>query len=110
MGMADLKKFFSNNLKLPLFQDAKSEESVTQVIELRNIIVHNHAVVSSTFKRRVPSFPAEVGTSIKIGYAKVREDAEALRTAVDDIDERIVAKYILPARIVGLRELFPSSE
>ena len=57
-GMSDLVKYMRDRLGFELFEDGEREERAVQLIEVRNIIVHNRGIASRTFLRRMPDFPA----------------------------------------------------
>lgn len=94
--MRELSDYFKKDLGLELFKSYKDFESAVRLIELRNIIVHNRGIVSNTFKKRLPDYPASVGESIKFDPGTVVDDAVFLSKSVDNIDIRAIDKFSLP--------------
>ena len=77
-GMRDLSDYLAERLGFPLFQDPVQLERAVRVIEVRNLIVHNRAVVNRTFFARLPSYSAKLGQDVELDVDPVFDDIEFL--------------------------------
>jgi hypothetical protein len=98
----ELFSYFEEKLGFVLFEVEDTKEKAVRIIETRNIIVHNRSIVSSTFKKRVPNHPANLGDRLNLTMLDMREYDAFLMHAVFDIDRRTVAKFKLPYRHLRL--------
>jgi hypothetical protein len=94
-GMSDLIRYMRERLGFDLFENKEREERAVQLIEVRNIIVHNRGIASRTFLRRMPHFPAKIGEKVRLGDLATKE-MELFPICVCDIDVRGAAKFGLP--------------
>jgi hypothetical protein len=67
-----------------------------EVIEIRNLIAHNRAVVNRTFLGRLPGYVAEEGELVSLDIDRLLSELSFLTKAAYDIDGRAVAKFVLP--------------
>ena len=95
-GMRELSQYLSKRLRFNLFEEADTLKEAIRIIELRNIIVHNRAVVNRQFQSRVPDFPVEVGDAVKLEVDLVLSDVDFIVRSVLDIDQRARQKFELP--------------
>jgi len=98
-GMRDLSAWLEERLGLKLFDRSDDLSRAVRVVELRNLIAHNRAVVNQVFLKRVPDHASPVGAIVKFKVDDVLDDLEFLARAVRDIEERAVSKFGLPADI-----------
>jgi hypothetical protein len=99
-GMRELAKYLSKRLGFAFCQDQQAFDRIVLVIEMRNLITHNRGVVNRIFKRRQPSFPADLRTVITLEMTQTVQDIDLLARSVCDIEERAGAKW-------GLRRPVP---
>lgn len=93
-GFAALDSAFSERLGLPLA--GSGERGVLQeTIEMRNVLVHEHAIVSDTYVRRVPWTNFSVGDRLTVDDANARNVRVA--EAVLDLDLRARTKFLVPS-------------
>ena len=93
LGMRELNEYLLERLKFPLASGDLLEDAV-RLIEIRNIIVHNRAIVSAISARRVPSLSSHLGKRLKI--PDIWKDRFFLRQLALDIDVRAAKKFDLP--------------
>jgi hypothetical protein len=98
-GMRDVATWVQERLGLKLLSNPVSLERTVRIIEVRNLIAHNRAVVNRLFLTRVPDSPAAIGDVLNLHVKDVFDDLEFLGQAVADLDERCVAKLGLAATI-----------
>src|SRR6266545_6126446 len=60
-GMRDVATWVQERLGLKLLSNPVSLERTVRIIEVRNLIAHNRAVVNRLFLTRVPDSPAAIG-------------------------------------------------
>ncbi len=95
-GMRDLSDYLCNRLGFDLFEQQEDLQRAVVAIEVRNLIVHNRAVVNAHFLSRLPDYPASAGEVLKLEVNSVLDDALFLSQSVADIDTRAAAKFGLP--------------
>jgi hypothetical protein len=64
-GMSHLAAYLSDKLGFDLFEWQEDLQRAVLAIEVRNLIVHNRAVVNAHFLSRLPDYPASAGEVIK---------------------------------------------
>jgi hypothetical protein len=108
-GMREVAAWLQERLGLTLFDDGRGLDRAVRFVEVRNLIVHNRAVVNEIFRSRVPDHPAKLGEGLKFDVDDVFDDLEFLGMAVASIDERAVSKFHLEATVSrqDLRPLGP---
>ncbi len=94
LGMRQLAENLEKKLGLPLFPQKTDLGHAIDVIEARNLIVHNAGIVNRTYLKRQPHSTQQLGEQIKI--ASPTEAPAFLAHAVVDIDARAIAKFGLP--------------
>lgn len=95
-GMRDLSKDLSRKIGFDLFEREEDLARAVRIIEVRNLIVHNRAIVNRLFLSRLPDFPASLGDRVDLDGRAVLDDIEFLDSSVSDIDRRAVEKFGLP--------------
>lgn len=94
-GMRDLSKDLSRKIGFDLFEREEDLARAVRIIEVRNLIVHNRAIVNRLFLSRLPDFTASLGDRVDLESRAV-DDIEFLDSSVSDIDRRAVEKFGLP--------------
>jgi hypothetical protein len=92
-GMRDLAGYLSNKLGFEICEQSEALERIVLVIELRNLISHNRAVINRIFKERQPKFPGEIGQVIRLNMPRTLQDLDLLAASVCDIEERAAKKW-----------------
>ena len=98
-GMGDLSTDVSERLGFSLLEQDEELEHAVRIVEMRNLIVHNRAVVNRRFLSRLPNFPAKLGETLELRSDDVFDDLEFLGQSCADIDERAALKFGLPRPI-----------
>ncbi|MEK6300902.1 MAG: hypothetical protein AABO41_09295 [Acidobacteriota bacterium] len=98
-GMRDLSKDLSTKIGFNLFEGEEALARAVRIIEVRNLIVHNRAIVNRLFLSRLPDFTASLGDRVDLQGNAVLDDMEFLDSSVSDIDRRAVEKFVLPLSI-----------
>jgi hypothetical protein len=95
-GVGTLADYLAARLKFDLFCDESHLRRVVKIVELRNLIVHNRAVVNRLYKQRVPESDYPLGHAIVLDVSEFGADLLFAAESVVDIDERAVQKWSLP--------------
>ena len=98
-GMRTLSKDFDERLGLRLFEHYEALQRATRIVEQRNVIVHNRAIVNRLFLSRVSESRFKLGEQIKLDGDPFLDDMEFLARCVADIDTRAATKFGLPRPI-----------
>jgi hypothetical protein len=98
-GMRSVATWVEERLGLKLLANPASLDRAVRIVEVRNLIAHNRAVVNRLFLTRIPDGPAAIGDVLNLNVDDVFDDLEFLGQAVADLDERSVAKFGLAATI-----------
>ena len=96
-GMRDLSKDLSRKIGFDLFEQQEGLDMAVRIIEVRNLIVHNRAIVNRLFLSRSPDFAAKSGERVEMEGKSVLDDIEFLAVSVLDIDRRAIEKFGLLA-------------
>lgn len=93
-GLPDLITYFENK-GLALFESPVEMSRANEITEIRNIIVHNHGIVSRIFKSRLPNYPAALDEPIKISMQEAGAAMGFTIKSVSNIDARAAEKFNL---------------
>jgi len=93
-GMRELAGNLQKRMGLVLFPDAARLDYAVELIEARNLIVHNGGIINRTYQRRVLNSKQRLGDKLHLFEAV--DGPVSLAYAVIDIDERARAKFDLP--------------
>jgi hypothetical protein len=95
-GMAELCGYIEREFKFPLFPDPKQLMKAIRLVDIRNVIVHNRGSVNAHLVQRQPEFAGQIGFSMVLTNADVRNAETFLTEAAEDIDLRAIAKFGIP--------------
>ena len=109
-GMGDLAAYLFERLGFSLFEQDDALERAVRIVEIRNLIVHNRAVVNRRFASRLPDSPAKLGETLEITAYGVLDDLEFLAQSCSEIDERAASKFDLPRPISRESLISPAAE
>lgn len=104
-GMPELNDELSRALGLPLFPNERDLHKAVNMVELRNLIVHNRSVVNQTFLSRirplsgVKTIPLSVGHLIPLDFGMLLPTEHFLAKNVTGLDRRATRKFGLPRPI-----------
>jgi hypothetical protein len=102
-GMKTLSEYLSKRLAFELFIRRDSLERAVEIIEFRNLIVHNRALVDSVFVERMPKYADRIGKTLDVeDEHELPDTLEFLSASALDIDKRASQKFDLPR--VEIRE------
>lgn len=91
-GFQDLKDWCDSR-GIPLLVPDGQMESITNLIALRNLIVHNRCVVDAKYLRTVGDSELEIGDSVEIDVDDVFERLNLLNTIVNTTDAAVCGKF-----------------
>ena len=94
LGMRELAASLQKRMGLVLFPNADQLRHAVELIEARNLIVHNGGVVNRTYLKRVPDSRQALGEKLHLFQAV--NGPVSLAYAVRDIDARAITKFGLP--------------
>jgi hypothetical protein len=92
-GVRSLADYLGSRLKFDLYSDEERFHRAMAIVELRNLIVHNRAVVNRLYLSRVPDSPFALGDAVKLDVDDFFADIAFLAESVVDIDTRAVEKW-----------------
>jgi abortive infection bacteriophage resistance protein len=84
---------------LILFEEEEDLQRVVVITQIRNLIVHNRAIVNRIFLSRMPAFSTKLGETLEIEIRGVFSDISFLLQTAFDIDMRACQKFALPQPI-----------
>jgi hypothetical protein len=99
-GIDDLAAYLEREMGFELFENDADLSQAVRIVEDRNIIVHNHAVVNNRYAKKVPDPPREVGQTLDLDFDDVFADLEFLARTAVEVDGRAAAKWSLPIECV----------
>jgi hypothetical protein len=85
-------------LSLPLFTSEPDLTRAIRIVEMRNLIVHNRAVINRRFLSQVRDFDGDEGDRLKL-TVDILDEADLLAESAAALDQRAVEKFGLPALI-----------
>jgi hypothetical protein len=94
-GMKDLQKDLSEKLSFEIFTSSETLARAVQIIEVRNLLVHNRGIVNATFQTRTGTSARAIGGVLEMRPRSVVDDLDFLAKSVVDIDERAAQKFAL---------------
>ena len=84
--------------RFKLFEQNDDLRRAIQIVEVRNLIVHNRAIVNNLIVSRLPDLGLNVGDPLELEYDQLWSDILFLAGSVADIDKRASQKWGLPPR------------
>lgn len=102
-GMKELAQNLREALGFKLFDSKDDLTRAVRIVEDRNLIVHNRAIVNRTYLRRVPDAATALGDRLTLDFDSVFGDVEFLADAAIRADARAAAKWALPQLAYRLR-------
>lgn len=91
-GMKDLQKDLKEKLGFEIFPSSEALSRAVEIIEIRNLIVHNRGVVNRTFQARTGDSSTNINNRLR-DAVRVTSDLDFLGHSVLDIDERAAQKF-----------------
>jgi hypothetical protein len=93
-GLRQLEEDVNNKVGFRLFADRKDREYAREIIQVRNVLVHNDGLIDSRLARENPKFRDKIGETIS-GYNPLLM-VDFLTVAVQEIDIAAQEKWSLP--------------
>lgn len=94
-NMRKLARDLSDRPGLDLFSGADDLNRAARIVAMRNLIVHNRAMIDHTFLEQVPGFVGHAGERLDLS-TDVFDDVDFLAESVVTLDQRATAKFNLP--------------
>jgi len=101
-GMGRLAKDLEDTIGFSLFDSPGDLERAMRLVEDRNLIVHNRAVVNSTYLRRLPGSGRRIGERLVFDVNATFADVDFLAKMAVLADVRATEKWSLPVVPFGL--------
>lgn len=98
-SLRDLSAYLRDKFKFKLFESEFERQQATNIIEERNLLVHNQGVVDRAFKERAPRHPANVGDRIRFGPKKLLDCIRLVESLALSIDKRALAQWNLLPKV-----------
>jgi hypothetical protein len=92
-GMRELAEYLNDKMNFPILPKEQDLENAVRIIETRNLIVHNRAIVNALFLERVPSTTTAIGEPIDPEFTEVLDDITFLSQCAFFIDAKAVQKF-----------------
>jgi hypothetical protein len=109
-GIKQLAKELHASPGITLFGTKADLLRATQIVENRNLIVHNRAVVNGIYLRNVPASGLSVGDRLDLDFDEVIADAGFLALAGVATDQLATTKWDLPQVSVSTAFSAPSEQ
>ena len=98
-GMNDLSRDIRKRpFRFDLFRTNEDLKRAIQIIEFRNVVVHNRSEVNNVLVSRLPDLGLKVGERLHLEYDQLWRDILFLASSVKNIDQRAVPRWDLPVR------------
>jgi hypothetical protein len=107
-GMHSLASYLRDKLGFELVPDAETFDEIIYIVEVRNLIAHNRAVVNRLFLQRVKDESLKLEKQIVLDVDPLFENLDVLAHSVADVDQRAVAKWSLPSHTFEVKPLLPA--
>lgn len=104
-GMREVAKTLSKSWGIELFPDERELSKVVYTVEVRNIIVHNRAIINRVFLSRVAALnfpdylPQEKGTRYVFDIRGIMNTMLFMLSCAADIDKRVARKFALTTQV-----------
>jgi hypothetical protein len=95
-GLEALAADLRTGLGFELIPDETRFQSAVELVEMRNLLVHNRGIVNRRYRGRVAGAPP-LGEHLRLTSDIVVDGLQLLTECATDIDRRAVAKWALPA-------------
>lgn len=95
VGFAELEKWFGDKLGVSLIDSESQRADLVEVIETRNVFVHNRGIVGPKYCRNVPNCSFSPGEERTIDLNYLMHTFEVILVCGDTLDERVGAKFSL---------------
>ena len=99
-GLPSLQETLQNEIGFSLFSDEERMKRAILIVETRNLIVHNRAVVNDMFMRRTGADWVKPGDKDQVGLECAMRCLRFLAAVVLDIDIRAQEKFSLEATLL----------
>lgn len=100
-GLSDLEKYFSERLKIKMFENERRKNLLKLFIEIRNINVHNGGFVNDIFASRVgevEGFPYKLSKRFHVDLDALVTLSENAMEVAEGIDKTTSQKFNLKRR------------
>ncbi|HWF33691.1 MAG TPA: hypothetical protein VG188_14165 [Solirubrobacteraceae bacterium] len=97
-GLRELAADLKDNLGLVLFDNDNDLPRAERIIEARNLIVHNHGIVSPKYLRKVPNSSTALGQRLSFDFDGVIADITFLADCALRTDDLACRKFPLTQR------------
>lgn len=94
-SMEKLNDYILREHGFDLFEDDVVRESVIEIVEIRNLLVHNRGIVSNRFLTRMRGCATPVGKPLDLQESREFEILAILRRCAISIDQRAHSKFDL---------------
>ena len=95
LGMRDLEEDLQQRLGFALFRTPEDRETAVNLIEIRNVIVHNRGIVSKIAANRCPRLAPDVGKRLSLTLDKMTDHRAFFGNLVREIDHRAITQFKL---------------
>jgi dihydrofolate reductase len=92
-GFSEICKFYQSRLGIDLVKSQEDLNRLTMMTKIRNLIAHNAGKVNLEFKKEFPSYPIDVGESVRFSYREILDENALILKSVEFIDDRITKKF-----------------
>ena len=106
-GMRSLAEYMDGQLGFAVFEHGDDLNRAVDIVERRNLIVHNRAVVNRHFLTKVPDPTRyQLGVALAFEVNAISDDLYFIANAARRIDARAATKWSLPTISIRLRSFF----
>jgi hypothetical protein len=94
--MEDISKYFLDRLGLEMFSNSEDQETTIDLIQKRNLIVHNRGIANAIYVQKSKTQSLALGQRVDFTPDEFFAHLDNLCGAAIHIDERAVKKFGLP--------------
>jgi hypothetical protein len=95
-GLRELAADLRDKLHLDLFRDSSDLARAERMVEDRNLIVHNHAIVNAHYLRKIQDSSVPLGSPLDFDFDEVFEDITFLAECALQADGTACTKWGIP--------------
>jgi hypothetical protein len=94
-GIKELSNYLKSKTNLVLFSSSEELEKAIEIIEIRNLIIHNRGVVNNVYLKKTQHKHYKAGDKIALSFELVGEYLAFLTNSVKEIDKNAIRQFSL---------------
>ncbi len=94
-GLKELALYLKSKFGLILFQSQAEILKAIEIIEIRNLIIHNRGVINNIYLKKTKSKNYEIGQKLDLSIETIQDYLNFLANSVQEIDSAAIDKFSL---------------